>query len=100
MEYEKQGTHVSLRLQNVQPQGWVEIPLLYYDGYGARDQQGQRLETEPGDNHVVRILLREGTTRVELRYEGFWYFRAAELVTVLTLGAWGVYWWKKRRRNG
>lgn len=100
LEYEKRGTCVRLRLQNSHQGDWVEVPLLYYDGYGARDQQGQRLEVEAGDNHVVRVLLREGTTQVELRYEGFWYFRAAEAVTVLTLGAWGVYWWKKRRRSG
>ncbi len=100
MEYGKQGTDVSLGLQNVREGAWVEVPLLYYAGYGARDQLGQRLEVKAGDNHVVRILLREGTTRVELGYKGFWYFRVAELATILTLGAWGVYWWKKRQRNG
>ena len=98
MGYEKQGTRVSLQLEDVQEGDWVEVPLLYYAGYEARDQREQRLDVASGDNHVVRVLLREGTTQIELRYRGLWYFRAAELISVLTLGAWGVYWWKKRRR--
>lgn len=99
-EYGKQGTRLSLSLQNVREGDWVEVPLLYYGGYEARDQQGRRLEVAAGDNYVVRIWLREGTTQVSLRYKGFWYFRAAELITVLTLGAWGIYWWKKREKSG
>lgn len=98
--YEKQGTRVSLQLEDAHEGDWVEVPLLYYGGYEARDSRGQRLEVADGDNHVVRVLLQEGTAQVELRYRGFWYFRAAELITALTLGAWGVYWWKKRGRSG
>ncbi|MDE6517519.1 MAG: hypothetical protein K2L18_06710 [Acetatifactor sp.] len=52
-----------------------------------------------GDNHVVRICLQEGSEQVELRYKGFWYFRAAELATGLTLGACGICWWRKRVRR-
>lgn len=100
MGYEKQGTRVSLQLEDVQEGDWVEVPLLYYAGYEAKDQQRRRLEVISGDNHLVRVLLQEGTTQVELRYRGFWYFRAAELISALTLGAWGVYWWKKRGQSG
>lgn len=95
--YQKRGTHISLQLQNVRAGDWVEVPLLYYSGYEARDGQGHRLEAADGDNHVVRILLQEGTEQVELQYRGCWYFRAAELITVLTLGAFGVWWWRKGR---
>lgn len=98
--YQKQGTEIRLQLQNVHEGDWVEVPLLYYGGYEARDDRGYVLETADGDNHVVRICLREGTSRVELRYRGFWYFRAAEGITLLTLGGWGICWWTKRRRAG
>lgn len=99
-EYWKQGTSIRLTLQNVHAGDWVEVPLLYYGGYEARDGHGNVLDIVDGDNHVARISLPEGTSRVELRYKGFWYFRVSEGITLLTLGAWGVCWWTKRRRAG
>lgn len=98
--YYKRGTRISLQLQNAQAGDWVEVPLLYYGGYEAVDSQGRSLEVADGDNHVVRVCLQEGAEQVELRYKGFWFFRAAELATGLTLGAWGVCWWRKRVRRG
>lgn len=94
--YDKRGTRISLQLQGACAGDWVEVPLLYYRGYDALDGQGQRLEVSDGDNHVVRIWLREDTSHVELQYQGFWYFRVAEGVTLLTLGAWGICWWRRR----
>lgn len=96
---QKQGTRISLQLENAREGDWVEVPLLYYGGYVARDGQGHRLEIVPGDNHVVRVCLQEGSSRVELRYRGYWYFRMAEGITLLTLGAWGICWWRKRRQG-
>lgn len=96
--YQKSGTHIDLQLQNARAGDWVEVPLLYYSGYEAEDGQGHRLEVEDGDNHVVRILLQEETEQVVLQYRGCWYFRVAEMITVLTLGAFGVWWWRKGRR--
>lgn len=97
--WQKRGTYVTLQLEKASAGDWVEVPLLYYGGYEARDGLGRKLETVPGDNHVVRICLLEGSSRVELRYRGFWYFRVAEGVTLLTLGAWGICWWRKRKRT-
>ncbi len=99
--YYKRGTRIRLQMQNAHAGDWVEVPLLYYGGYEARDSQGRRLEVKDGDNHVVRICLQNGAAWVELRYKGFWYFRAAELVSGLTLGACGICWWKKKvKREG
>lgn len=97
--YQKQGTRICLQLENVCAGDWVEVPLLYYGGYEARDGQGHSLEIAQGNNHVVRVYLQEGSSRVELRYRGFWYFRMAEGITLLTLGVWGICWWRKRRRT-
>lgn len=97
--YDKRGTRISLQLQEARAGDWVEVPLLYYGGYEARDGQGQRLEVSDGNNHVVRVWLGEDTGRVELRYRGFWYFRVAEGVTLLTLGAWGICWWRRRGQS-
>lgn len=97
--YEKRGTRISLQLREACAGDWVEVPLLYYGGYEAWDGQGRRLEVSDGDNHVVRVWLGEDTSRVELRYQGFWYFRVAEGVTLLTLGAWGICWWKRRGQS-
>lgn len=96
---QKQGTRISLQLENVCAGDWVEVPLLYYAGYEAKDGLGRKLETVEGDNHVVRICLQAESSWVELRYRGFWYFRVAEGITLLTLGAWGICWWIKRRQT-
>lgn len=73
--------------------GYVELPLLYYRGYQARDMEtGENLPVVDGENHVVRVELPAGYSGTT--YTSFvspWYWRVSEVVTLLSWCAGFVY---------
>ena len=78
---------------------YIEVPLLYYPGYSAKDNNGNKLETEDGTNHVLRINLQNGTDTVKIKYSGLWSFKLADAVTILTLLGMAALWFYHKRRN-
>lgn len=67
---------------------FLDIPLLPYQGYVCRDvQTGEKLALElsavPGRIRITVPEGYEGTFRV--RFEGFWYWRVSEAVSLLSL---------------
>ena len=96
VEYEKDRTNIDLVLSGATEGSWVEVPLLWYPGYKAKDDAGNRLEIVDGDNHVLRVLLENGSTQVHISYTGLWYFRIAELISLLTIG-WFIWAYKKKQ---
>lgn len=65
---------------------FVELPLLYYKGYVAKGENGQKLEVACGDNNVLRIMLPAGYQgNVDVNFQGFWYWRVSEAVSLATL---------------
>ncbi|MBQ4258982.1 MAG: hypothetical protein IJB84_01800 [Lachnospiraceae bacterium] len=96
VEYEKDRTNIDLVLSGATEGSWVEVPLLWYPGYKAKDNAGNRLEIVDGDNHVLRVLLENGSTQVHISYTGLWYFRIAELISLLTIG-WFIWAYKKKK---
>lgn len=44
----KQGTRISLQLEHAGEGAWVEVPLLYYGRYEARNGQERKLEVVEG----------------------------------------------------
>ena len=90
-EFTKRGTSIDFSLVgDASDNSWVEVPLLYYPGYSAKNDRGERLSTDFGTNNVLRIRLTDGTTAVKLRYRGFAAFKIADLITLLTMAAWVV----------
>lgn len=77
--------------------GYVELPLLYYRGYQARDiKTGEIFPVLDGDNHVVRVEIPAGYQGMfHMSFVSPWYWRAAEAVTAVT---WTVFliWQLKR----
>lgn len=78
----------------------VDLPLLPYRGYVCRDQEtGEEFAVQLSVPGRVRIVVPggyDGTLRV--RYEEPWYWRAAEMISALTLlcGTAGLVVRKKR----
>ena len=86
--YEKNNLTVDFHYQNHSGQdSYVDIPLLNYKGYQAKDIETNEIyEIRDGLNNVVRVLLpanTEGTVKV--RFVVPWYWRMAEAVSLLTL---------------
>ncbi|MCM1120647.1 MAG: hypothetical protein NC543_14945 [bacterium] len=87
-EYEKQGTNISMSVENDGADGYVLLPLLNYKGYHVTSEGGvitdRNLST--GEDAVVRIDVPAGYEgRISVRYRGPWYWRLAEGITVVTL---------------
>ncbi|RKJ44914.1 hypothetical protein D7X98_09600 [bacterium 1XD8-76] len=83
--YEKKGSHVRLDCDCGEQGQYIELPLLYYKGYRAVESGGGKLQVVCGENNVVRVMIPSGFQGIiEVDFAGFWYWRAAELVSLLT----------------
>ncbi len=86
VSYDKSGTNVHVTILGASKGNWIEVPLLNFPGYQAVDEAGNKLEIVDGDNNVVRVLLEKSSTEVDIFYGNLWYFRVAEVVSLVTLG--------------
>ena len=94
--FAKQGTHLAFSYTASDAQT-VTLPLYHYPGYTAL-LGGQPLPIADGDNHLMAVSLPAGKGTVTVRYEGFWYFNAANWASLLSLLALlGYALWKARQ---
>ena len=66
----------------------VELPVISYPGYHVVDSDGNEYNIRDGENNVIQFTLPadfEGTVR--LYFWEPWYWRAAELTSLVTLAA-------------
>lgn len=90
-DFQKNDAGIEIACNNSSAEnGYVELPLLYYRGYQARDMEtGEIFAVSDGDNHVVRVEIPAGYQG--MFYTSFvspWYWRAAEAVTA---AAWATF---------
>ena len=68
MEFSKKGNKVIVNYSdNEKEDTYIEIPLLYYYGYVALDEDGKKLSISKGDNNIIRvnnIKNKKGTVKV------------------------------------
>ena len=56
--YQKEGTATYLTcINNSEYEGYVELPLLFYEQYVADTSAEERLQTQCGDNHKLRVMI-------------------------------------------
>lgn len=89
--YDKEGTSIDVTLSESTDGGYVEVPLLYYTGYSAKDNNGEKLAVECGENNVVRVRVNENTQSFKVKYTGTVLFKIGCIVTDITLLAVIVY---------
>lgn len=99
--YEKQGTDINITVENDGTEGYVLLPLLNYKGYSASSEDGviTKEHVQTGENAVVRVNIPanyKGT--ISVFYQGFWYWRVAEVISLLAAG-YCIYAWRKSKRN-
>lgn len=99
LSYDKQGTNISLDIEGAADGTYIEVPLLNYPGYSAKNDKGEKLEITCGDNNVLRIHLTEDTDRVSVRYTGMFSFKAGCVISVLTVLYLAVFAFSGRKRN-
>lgn len=98
-ETDKKGTNYVLTCRNLS-EGIesVELPMIYYRGYVAKDQETEgAIALEAGENGRVRLLLAgnyEGTVRVRFQEPLLW--RVAEVITLLSVIGVLAYLWREK----
>lgn len=99
--YRKAYTTVTMNCKNEsQEQGYIEVPLLYYPHYKVQDSAGDKLQTIPGDNNVLRINLPanyQGSIRIACQEPVSW--RIAEIISLICLGLFVVELRKSKKRQ-
>lgn len=89
----RQGLGYTVSVTGKDGQGVVTFPLTYYKGYQASDMQsGTRLDTGLGENGCVAVHVPadyQGSFAV--RFHVPWYWRASEIISLLTLIAMILY---------
>lgn len=99
-DYRKEYCNVTMNCSNsTDAQSYVELPLLYYKGYTAQAEDGRTLLVACGDNNVVRVLLpADFTGKVKVAFVEPWYWRGAELISLLTIAGICIMQLRRRRK--
>ena len=97
--YQKDGTHAEFWCETgASGDAWVELPILNYKGYHAKDRYGNELETEDGTNNVLRIRLpQEYTGLVTVDYAVPGYYRLADLGSLLCILGLCIFLCRRRK---
>ncbi len=97
-DYEKNGSKIVLNYNSLVDNGYIEVPLLYYPGYVATDENGNKLNITKGTNNVIRIELNEpksGTITVDYKEKPIYIF--ADVISLFSIFAYLIYIIKSRR---
>lgn len=86
--YEKSGTNVCFDVKGGGTDGYILLPLLAYKGYTVRSDGGVITKGSLSEGPAAELALNipagySGTVRVS--FEGFWYWRAAEILSLCCL---------------
>lgn len=103
------GTSITMHVKNTSAQQMgLELPRLYYAGYQALEvtEEGQHfpIEVTDGTNHVIKLMIPEETEgNITLLFREPWYWRLAEIITLLSAGIVILYtykiWTREKLKN-
>ena len=78
--------------------GRVELPIFNYKGWHVRDEQGTDYVLEDGTQDLIAVALPDGFAgTLTATFQSPWYWRVAEVISLLTLfgTVWVVHWKRK-----
>ena len=82
----RNGKRMELYCSGVGQGGEVEVPVFNYKGYCVRDEFGTEYNIEDGMNNVIKFMLPPGFSgKVVIDFEEPWYWRMAELVSLISV---------------
>lgn len=95
-DYNKEGCKIVMNYENNEGSGYIEVPLLYYPGYVAKDENGKKLEISCGDNNVLRVELTEAKNgTITVNYKEKALYIVSDVISIITLGVFLVFLHKK-----
>lgn len=103
------GTSMTMHVKNTSTQqAGLDLPRLYYAGYQALEvmDEGQHfpIEVTDGTNHVIKLMIPKQTEgNITLSFREPWYWRLAEIITLLSAGIVILYtykiWTREKLKN-
>lgn len=83
-EYEKHYTNIYMTVQECENlDGQIYVPLLGYPGYKAVDRDGNKFSLTKAENGMLSVMIPAGYEgSIEVSFAGFWYWRAAEIISL------------------
>lgn len=99
-DYKKEGTNITVTVTNDNTDGYVLLPLQNYKGYGVSSEDGVITDKDlvMGPDAVIRVNIPANYSgTISVSYKGFWYWRVAEVISLITLG-WLIWEHTKNRR--
>ncbi len=99
-EYTKKGLNTTFFCQNTgEEQERITLPVLLYKGYEAVGESGEKIEIADNGNHLLQVCVPGSYTgQITVRFTEPWYWRAAEVITLLTIIGMS-FWLLQKRRN-
>ena len=78
--------------ENNNQEGQVYVPLLGYPGYRALDKDGNDFMLTKTLNGILAVLVPAGYRgTIAVYFAGFWYWRAAEIISLAFSGIFLYY---------
>ncbi len=93
----REGTYNVFYVKAGKDGGTVELPLFHYKGYHVMDESGTEYEISDGTIDLISVELPAGFDgKLITRFIEPWYWRLAEIISVLSVIAciWMVHWKK------
>lgn len=85
IKFNKTGLKVDVSYSdNSYENTYIEVPLLYYYGYHAIDNNGNEYEIGKGDNNVVRVYLTKEKGNVKVYYKGTKIQKLSGIISMLS----------------
>ena len=100
--YQKQGTNVTFTVTNAGESCYVLLPLLNYKGYHVSSDDGMitNANLSTGEAAVIRIdIPRSYAGDISVRYQGFWYWRLAEIMSAVSFALLIALRYRDRRKD-
>ena len=85
--YQKEGTKVTMKVENSsEEEKAIGLPLLYYRGYEAEYNGGNRMDTYSGENSMVTVKVPDHYSgMIVVNYYVPWYWRTSEMLSMISV---------------
>jgi len=78
---------------------YVDVPLIYYKGYSAKGENGTKYAADDqGENGIVRVYTGNAVDVITVNYAGTLIQKISEAISIISVIAIVVIFYKKRKR--
>lgn len=84
--FDKKKQGVSLEFSyNANKDTKIQVPLFYWKGYVAKDETGNNLELNFGENRFMEVGVQQGEHKIKIYYSGLTIFKIFDIISLVSL---------------